>query len=249
MNNKNKFLVIMTILATAICGFSLFLNYIFTRDNINTINLLLALFNTIILVLLGIIIFSIGSSYAILSNKKVSKNIMKINFKIISTFYPFIIYLSKLFRIPKNDIRNVYVHLNNEYIYSNKYKISPKDIMILTPHCIQKSFCKHKITNDINNCVRCQKCNVSDLLDIKEEYGVNVFVASGGTLARKIIKENKPKAIIAVACERDLTSGIQDVESIPVVGVFNKRPHGPCINTEIDTMKIKKAIEFFEGGV
>ena len=67
-------------------------------------------------------------------------------------------------------------------------------------------------------------------------------VATGGTLARQMVKEIRPKAIIAVACERDLTSGIQDVFPLPVIGVLNERPFGPCFNTRVDIKKVEAAI-------
>jgi hypothetical protein len=67
-------------------------------------------------------------------------------------------------------------------------------------------------------------------------------VATGGTLARRIIVDNRPKAIVAVACEHDLTSGIQDAYPIPVIGILNDRPNGPCINTKVDIQKVGEAI-------
>lgn len=87
-------------------------------------------------------------------------------------------------------------------------------------------------------------------MKLKKERNIDVVVATGGTFARKFIKEKRPKAIIAVACERDLTSGIQDVRRIPVLGVLNQRPEGPCYNTLVSIDEIEKAIDFFleEGG-
>ena len=52
---------------------------------------------------------------------------------------------------------------------------------------------------------------------------------------------------MAVACERDLTAGVQDINQIPVLGVFNKRPNGPCVDTEIDAEEVENAIKFFIG--
>ena len=101
-----------------------------------------------------------------------------------------------------------------------------------------------KVTNKIENCAKCGLCNVSDLAKLKEKTGINIFIATGGTLARKVIIENKPKAVIAVACERDLTSGIQDMKHIPVLGIFNKRPNGPCVDTFIDIHEVEDAINF-----
>ena len=80
---------------------------------------------------------------------------------------------------------------------------------------------------------------------MKEKYDTKIFIATGGTLARKIIVDSKPKAVIAVACERDLTSGVRDVNKIPVLGVFNSRPNGPCVDTDINIKEVEDAINFF----
>ena len=48
---------------------------------------------------------------------------------------------------------------------------------------------------------------------------------------------------MAIACERDLASGIQDVYPIPSVGVLNLRPNGPCYNTHVDLKEFRQAIE------
>ena len=66
-------------------------------------------------------------------------------------------------------------------------------------------------------------------------------------MARKIVVEKKPKVIIGVACERDLTSGIQDSYPIPVFGIFNRRPFGPCFDTDVDLEMVEKGIVTFLG--
>lgn len=75
---------------------------------------------------------------------------------------------------------------------------------------------------------------------------VVAYTAPGGTVARKIIRETKPRAIVAVACERDLISGIQDIApKIPVIGIPNSRPEGPCRETRLDLLEFQSALEFF----
>lgn len=203
--------------------------------------------NGIIILLLIITIFSALVTYRVINDKIVNKSIMKFNFKIVSFLYPVLIVLGNTLNIPKNEIRKVYIKLNNDYIYSNRYNIKPEDILILIPHCIQKSECKLKITTNVRNCKSCGLCNVKDLIDLQDKYNVNVFIATGGTLARKKIKETRPKAVVAVACERDLTAGVQDIRQIPVLGVFNKRPNGPCVDTQINAEEVENAIKFFIG--
>jgi len=119
--------------------------------------------------------------------------------------------------------------------------------LVLLPHCIQDFECQIKITGNVKNCKGCGKCEIKDLIELTDQYQVRIAVATGGTLARRIIVENKPEAIVAVACELDLTSGIQDSYPIPVIGILNERPHGPCINTKVDIQKVKSAIlDFLE---
>ena len=91
----------------------------------------------------------------------------------------------------------------------------------------------------------CGRCSVGAMLGLAHKYGCHFAVATGGTLARQMVKQARPKAIVAVACERDLTSGIQDVFPLPVLGVLNERPFGPCFNTRVDINKLEAAILAF----
>ena len=224
-------LIAILILGTAIIN-------IFISSLVNIFGLLI---NILVLTIIIIIIFSTIVTYNIIKDKKVNSSLMKINLKIANLLFNPVIFIASSIGIPKNEMRKIYVKLNNSYIYSNKYNFNSKDIMILIPHCVQKNSCKLKVTNKIENCAKCGLCNVSDLVKLT---GINIFIATGGTLARKIIIENKPKAVIAVACERDLTSGIQDMKHIPVLGIFNKRPNGPCVDTFIDIHEVENAINF-----
>lgn len=227
------------ILLLLLVGLNIFMN---SLENIFSL-----LVNGVIILLLIITIFSTLVTYMVINDKKVNKYIMKFNFSIVSFLYPVLIVLGNTLNVPKDEIRKVYIKLNNNYIYSNRYKIKAEDILILIPHCIQKSECKLKITTNVRNCKSCGLCNVKDLIDLQDKYNVHVFIATGGTLARKKIKETRPKAVVAVACERDLTAGVQDIRQVPVLGVFNKRPNGPCVDTKIDANEVENAIKFFIG--
>ena len=57
------------------------------------------------------------------------------------------------------------------------------------------------------------------------------------------LTEARPKAIVAIACERDLASGMADVFPIPVIGVLNERPNGPCCNTTVDPERVRAVVE------
>jgi hypothetical protein len=162
--------------------------------------------------------------------------------------YPIIERLGKALGYDKNFIRKAYASISNKLTFSKSFSFNGEEVLVLSPHCIQRSDCCLKLTNDINNCIRCGQCHVNELMILSEKYGVRFSLVSGGTIARQLILNMKPKAIVAIACERDLISGLKDVRRIPVIGIINIRPEGPCRNTLVDVKEVEKAIIHFIGG-
>jgi hypothetical protein len=147
-----------------------------------------------------------------------------------------------LLDVNKERVERSFIEVSNQLIRQKHVKVKPEQLLILTPHCIQLDTCPHKITRDIANCKDCGGCQVGDLLRLSQKYGVHVAIVTGGTLARKVIKTLRPRAVLAIACERDLTSGIQDVFPLPVIGVLNERPYGPCCNTKVQMSAVEQAV-------
>lgn len=157
---------------------------------------------------------------------------------------PALMFVSEYFKGYKSSFLIFYIKLNNIIARSVKTKYSPEDILILLPHCLQDSSCPYKVTNFISNCRKCSKCDIGSIKEITESYNItSVEVVTGGTSARSIAARIKPKFLIAVACERDLSSGIADVRNIPVIGILNRRPNGPCVDTKIEAEELRETLD------
>ncbi len=167
----------------------------------------------------------------------------------IKVLFPINLFLAKFFGWSKEKVRESFVEVNNSLFMAAKKRIKNDRILILLPHCLQKFDCARKVTSNIYNCNRCGECLINDIIELKGKYDLSLAIATGGTLARKVVVENKPTVVIAVACDRDLTSGIQDVFPIPVYGILNQRPFGPCVNTRVDMKKLESVIKFILNGV
>jgi hypothetical protein len=161
---------------------------------------------------------------------------------VIKFLLPAIEMLGRLLGISKDTIRQSFVAMNNSLVESQKLTIKPDRILILLPHCLQLFDCNIKVTGGIEKCSRCGRCDIKGLAELADRFGIDISVATGGTLARKVIVEKRPKLVIAVACERDLTSGIKDCYPLPVIGILNDRPNGPCLDTSVDVAKIESAL-------
>ena len=155
--------------------------------------------------------------------------------------------MGRMMRIPVAAVRRSFIKVNNELVLSSGIQCEPRQLLVLLPHCIQSSRCTHRLTYHIDNCARCGACPLKDVLNLRDTYGVQVAIATGGTIARRIVVQARPKLIVAVACERDLSSGIQDTHPLPVFGVINERPNGPCLDTFVSIRRLESAIRHFIG--
>ena len=163
----------------------------------------------------------------------------------IKLFLPMMVLLGKCFGISKQRVRSSFIKVNNELVLNECGRYEPAKVLLLMPHCLQNSRCEMRLTYDVNNCKRCGKCPIKDLLEFSERYGVHLAIATGGTIARRIVVQLRPRLIIAVACERDLSSGIQDVYPLPCYGVMNQRPNGPCLDTTLSLADLENALQRF----
>ncbi len=167
----------------------------------------------------------------------------KYTYRLINFLFPLSVALGKLFGVKRRQVEGSFVAVSNVLFARRNIRVAAERLLVITPHCLQLASCPHKITRDPNNCKRCGGCNIGDLMKLSDELGFRFLVATGGTLARQMVKEARPKAVLAVACERDLMSGIRDVYPLPAVGVLNIRPNGPCYNTKVDMEEVRRILQ------
>lgn len=209
----------------------------------------------IVLVALAVILFlilgiSILAIVIMIIRSKTIPSLENITFLANELLFPLTLFIGKILGIKKERILSSYIAVNNYLIRAKDTYIPSSKIMILLPHCLQDSDCKIKITNDINNCKNCGKCKIGELKELAIKYNADIRVVTGGTLARKHITDLRPEGVVAVACERDLSVGIHDTGLLPVIGVLNCRPNGPCYNTDVNIIEVENAIiTLSKGGI
>lgn len=159
---------------------------------------------------------------------------------VLKVLYPLLMFTGAFLPKKKEDFQRFIINLNNRLVMRDRTRTGR--ILLLLPHCLQIDECKIRLTHDINNCARCGRCEIKDLIALAEFYHLELFVATGGSIARRIVGDVRPQAIVAVACERDLSSGIADTYPLPTLGITNERPFGPCLNTQVNLEKVKDAI-------
>ncbi|MFH1824203.1 MAG: DUF116 domain-containing protein [Candidatus Firestonebacteria bacterium] len=163
--------------------------------------------------------------------------------------FPIAFLLGKIFSIKKENTESSYIELNNCLIKSKKIKVSADKILILLPRCMQNNECKNDVRLDIKNCKGCGKCDIVKINSVIKNTNVRTIVVTGGEQAREAIMKFKPRIAMAVACERELISGLMDISPFYMVGIINIRQHGPCFNTKVNVDGLKEILDkFLRGG-
>jgi uncharacterized protein len=116
----------------------------------------------------------------------------------------------------RDRVENAAVKVYDALALSRKRRVSRGELLLLIPRCLAKDI-------------------LEGVLRVAGRYQIPVFVATRGQLARRVIRERRPRAVVAVACERDMVSGLHDVAGkVPVLGLTLTLPSGPCRDTRVD---------------
>jgi hypothetical protein len=128
--------------------------------------------------------------------------------------------------ISKDRVGNSFIKAHNLVVKSHAREINTNTLLILLPRCLQRE----------------ARQQVAERMKGKD---VQIVTAAGGEEARNAIRQYRPSLILAVACERDLISGIRDVaEKVHILAIPNMRPEGPCKNTHLSLDAFDDALHF-----
>jgi hypothetical protein len=124
-------------------------------------------------------------------------------------------------------VENASVKVYNALALLRGRKVGKGELLLLIPRCLSKE-------------------TLDGVLGIAGKYGVPVFVATRGQLARRVIRERRPRAVVAVACERDMVSGLHDVAGkIPVLGLTMTLPSGPCKDALLNLRQLEEWVQAY----
>ncbi len=139
--------------------------------------------------------------------------------------------------------------MNTDSAEERLSRIPPSKRILLLPHCLRCSeTCQGKYRKWGLECYECNpNCQVSRLRQAAINLGYKgACIAHGGRLAVNYVKETRPEAIVAVACQKELEEGIHGVqelnngnEAVPVIVIIPLAKDG-CVDTEVD---VEKALE------
>jgi uncharacterized protein len=128
-------------------------------------------------------------------------------------------------------VEHAAIDVYNQLVERRARRVGKGELLVLIPRCLSKQA-------------------LDGVLAIAGRYEVPVFVATRGQLARRVIRERRPRAVVAVACERDMMTGLRDVAGrLPVLGLTMRLPNGPCRDAMLDLDVMERWVKGWVGAV
>lgn len=132
--------------------------------------------------------------------------------------------VGELFGVQRDWTDNAAIAVYNRLAWAREWRVRANEMLILIPRCLSRAA-------------------LDGVMDIAKRHNVATFVATRGAYARQAIRERRPKAVVAVACERDMISGLHDVAGrLPVLGLTMQLPNGPCKDASLDLVKMEQFV-------
>jgi len=132
--------------------------------------------------------------------------------------------VGEVFGVQRDWTDNAAIAVYNRLAWAREWRVRANEMLILIPRCLSRTA-------------------LEGVMEIAKRYDIATFVATRGAYARQAIRERRPKAVVAVACERDMVSGLHDVAGrLPVLGLTMQLPNGPCKDASLDLAKMEEFV-------
>lgn len=175
----------------------------------------------------GVFVGWYGSVVAALWFKRPLKASEQVGMQFVKMF-PIFASVAKRCGISQDRLGYSLIEIHNQITRDRLRESSNGRILVLSPRCLDRE-------------------TADQIRAMSSEYDCDFYMAPTGAQARQKVSQLRPGAIIGIACERDLISGIRDVGyHFPVIGITNKRPLGPCKGAFIDMTELRESIGMFQ---
>ncbi len=134
----------------------------------------------------------------------------------------------------------VYTAIKN-MAFEKEFKRTPcSNRLVFLPQCLRNSKeCVAELTEDGYECKKCGKCSIGEIVEEAERLGYKgVYIVPGASLVKKIIKRERPAAVVGVACYLEL---VETMDQVALMGTIPQGIHllkDGCVDTKVSIDKV-----------
>jgi len=145
--------------------------------------------------------------------------------------------------VEEKELFQLYVETKNRSVIQSFASTPYNERVLLLPQCLRAKDCPAEIGKYGYECQQCGRCSIAKIMQLTKDLGYKgTFIMPGGSLAKKILLELKPKASLGVACSKELVLGSYLCEKLGIVGQGVILLRDGCINTIVDMKALKETL-------
>lgn len=194
----------------------------------------------VILAILIVILFIIALVFGRMFLKRGIVIFPKFILFIIDTLYSPFKSIARILKLDDDLIDNMSIQIRDD-INKKKFKEIPAEkTLIFLPHCLRHRNCPATLQKDGVNCTCCGLCSIGVIKKKAEPKGYKTYIVPGSSFVKKIVMENKFKAVIGVACHEDLNQMMMLLSDFCPQGVLLEKTG--CYETTVNVSEVLKII-------
>jgi hypothetical protein len=116
--------------------------------------------------------------------------------------------------------------------------------LVFVPHCMRSTaVCTAKEKDFYYICQNCGGCKIARLKTLTEELGYGGFyILKGGRAILKLAQEEKPKAIVGIACFFEGEQGFKILKETDIAVQYVPLTKDGCHDTDVDLAEAEEII-------
>ena len=135
--------------------------------------------------------------------------------------------------------------ISEKRAYKSAFAKTKKRI-ILAPHCMRSLDCPAHSTQTGIQCKSCGKCVFTQLKKDAEKYGYKLFILTGSSYVKNILKMEAADGVLLIACDYEINKVMRALKGKKVVSYGITMERDGCFGTEVNYQKVLNVFETFK---
>ena len=144
--------------------------------------------------------------------------------------------ISSLLKLDEHLIDNIAIRVRDDINKEKFRQIPAEKTLVFLPHCLRHKNCPATLQKEGLNCSECGLCSIGVIKKKAETMGYKFYIVPGSSFVKKIVKENKFKAVLGVACHEDLNQMMMILSDFSPQGVLLETTG--CFETSVNVKKV-----------
>lgn len=121
-----------------------------------------------------------------------------------------------------------------------------KKRIILAPHCMRSLDCPAHSTQTGIQCKSCSKCVFTQLKKDAEKYGYKLFIVTGSSYVKNILKMEAADGVLLIACDYEINKVMRALKGKKIISYGIPMERDGCFGTEVNYQKVLNVFESFK---